>query len=124
MASAALTTDSRSRPRYEVSLELQFSYRRGKCTYHGTGRTRDFNDKAICFESDQELPGGVPLELSIAWPVGLQGLVPLEMVVQGALVRRHPGLAVLHLDKFEFRTQGEGSFHERAAQGGLCNFLA
>ncbi len=124
MANSALTTELRSRPRYKLSLELQFSYRRGNRTWHGTGRTRDFSDKAICFESDQELPGGVQLELCIAWPVCLQGLYPLDMIVHGALVRQQHGLAVLRLDGFEFRTQGDDSFHAHANRGALCNFLA
>jgi hypothetical protein len=124
MANSALATEWRSRPRYDLNLELQFSYQRGKRTWHGTGRTRDFSDKTICFESDQELPGGVQLELCIAWPVPLQGLFPLEMVVHGVLVRSQRGLAVLRLEEFEFRTQGETSFHERAIQGDLCNVLA
>src|ERR1700722_17747865 len=113
MVNSALTTEWRSRPRYDLSLELQFSYRLGKRTWHGTGRTRNLSEKVICFESDQELPGGVQLELCIAWPVPLQGLFPLEMVVQGALVRSQHGLAVLRLEEFEFRTQGQNSFHER-----------
>jgi len=124
MANSALTTEWRSQLRYNLSLELQFSYRRGKHTWHGTGRTRDISGKAICFECDQELPSGVQLELCIAWPVPLQGLFPLEMVVRGALLRSQGGLALLRLAEFEFRTQGANSFHERAIQGGLCNVLA
>jgi hypothetical protein len=124
MADSALITEWRSHPRYKLNLELQFSYRRGNRTWHGTGRTRDFSDKVICFESDQELPGGVQLELCIAWPVPLQGVFPLEMVVHGALVRSQRNLAVLRLEEFELRTQGASSFHEHAIQGDLCNILA
>lgn len=124
MADSALTTECRLQPRYKLSLELYFSYRRGTRIWHGTGRTRDFSDKVICFESDHELPGGVQLELRIAWPIALQGLFPLEMVVHGTLVRSQSNLAVLRLDEFELRTQGAGSFHEHAIQGDLCNVLA
>jgi hypothetical protein len=124
MANPALIAEWRSRPRYQLNLELQFSYRRGQCTYHGTGRTRDLSDKVICFESDQELPRGVQLELCIAWPFALQGLFPLEMIVHGALLRQDRSLAVLRLENFEFRTLGEASFHAPANRGAVCNFLA
>jgi hypothetical protein len=124
MANSALTTEWRARPRYQLNLELRFSYRYGKCTYHGTGRTKDLSDKVICFESDQELPGGVQLELRIAWPFALQGLFPLEMIVHGALLRQQRSLAVLRLEEFEFRTLGDDSFHASANRGALCNFLA
>jgi len=124
MANSALTIESRLRPRYHLNLELQFSYRRGNCTYHGTGRTRDFSGKAISFESDQELPRGVQLELCIAWPFALQGLLPLDMIVHGALLKKQRSLAVLRLDEFEFRTRGEASFHTKAKPGDICSFLA
>jgi len=124
MANSALTIEGRLRPRYQLNLELQFSYRRGKQTYHGTGRTRDFSGKVVCFESDQELPCGAQLELRIAWPFALQGLLPLDMIVHGALLRRQRSLAVLRLDEFEFRTRGEASFHSQAKPGDICSFLA
>ena len=124
MANSALTTEWRSGPRYQLNLELQFSYRRGQRTYHGTGRTRDLGDKVICFESDQELPRGVQLELCIAWPFTLQGLLPLEMIVHGALVRTHSGIAVLRLDEYALRPRGEGSFHSQPNPGDICSFLA
>jgi hypothetical protein len=124
MANSVLTTESRSQPRYKLDVELQFSYRRGNRTFHGSGRTRDLSDKVVCFESDQELPRGVALELCIAWPVTLQGLLPLEMIVHGAVVRWQHSVAVLRLEDFEFRTQGTNAFHGRATQGELCNVLA
>jgi hypothetical protein len=119
-----LATEYRSQPRYKLNLELQFSYRRGDHTYLGTGRTKDFSDKVICFESDQDLPSGAQLQLCIAWPINLQGLFPLEMITNGALVRKQRSLAVLRLEEFEFRTHGEASFHGQATQGHLCNVLA
>ena len=124
MADSALITEWRSHPRFKLNLELQFSYRRGNRTWHGTGRTRDFSDKVICFESDQELPRGAQLELCIAWPFALQGLLPLDMIVHGALVRQQNSLAVLRLENFEFRTREEAFFHAPANQGAVCNFLA
>jgi hypothetical protein len=124
MGNSTLTIESRSRPRYHLNLELQFSYRLGNRTYHGTGRTRDLSGKAISFESDQELPRGVQLELCIAWPFALQGLLPLDMIIHGALVKKQRSLAVLRLDEFEFRPRGEASFHAQAKPGDICSFLA
>jgi hypothetical protein len=124
MVDSTFVAERRSEERRELKLELRFCYQRGRHTYHGSGRTRDFSDKVICFESDHEVPRGVQLELCIAWPVSLQGSLPLEMVIHGALVRRQHSLVVLRLEQFEFRTQCENYFHERAAQGDLCNLLA
>jgi hypothetical protein len=124
MANSALTIECRTRPRHLLNIEVRFSYHRGERTYHGTGRTRDLSDQTICFESDQELPGGVELELCMPWPVSLQGRFPLNVIVHGALVRKQHSLAVLRLEEFEFRTSGEASFYSQADTGNICNLLA
>jgi hypothetical protein len=116
--------ECRSRSRYKLDLELQFSYRRFGRTWRGTGRTRDFGDKAVCFECDQALPRGVALELSIDWTAGPQGFYPLEMIVRGKLARQRKNLAVLLMDTFEFRTRGDVSFSARATRGTVCDLLA
>jgi hypothetical protein len=123
MANSALTIEGRTRPRYKLNVELQFSYQRGERTYHGTGRTRDLSDQTICFESDQELPGGVELELCMPWPVSLQGLFPLDVIIHGELVRKQRSVAVLRWEEFEFRTRGDG-FQPYANTGNICNLLA
>jgi hypothetical protein len=124
MANSALTVECRSQPRYELNIELQYSYERGGRTWYGTGRTRDLSDQTICFESDQDLPGGVRLEVCMPWPVSLQGLFPLDVIIHGALLRKQRSLAVLHLEEFEFRTRGDASFHPYANTGNICNLLA
>lgn len=116
--------ESRLQPRYKLNVELQFSYQRGGRTWYGSGRTRDLSDQMICFESDQEVPGGVQLELRIPWPISLQGLFPLDAVIHGALVRKQSSLAVLRLEEFEFRTRGEASLEPYAGTGNICNLLA
>jgi hypothetical protein len=125
MSDSAPRNECRIRPRYKLDLELRFSYHRGRRTYLGTGRTKNFSDKAVCFESDQELPAGVSLELCITWPAFLQGLYPLEMVVRGALVRKQNSLVVLNMEQYEFRTRGDASFHSRTNnEGAICDVLA
>jgi len=58
------------------------------------------------------------------WPVSLQGLLPVDVVIHGALVRKKRSLAVLRLEEFEFRTRGGASFQPRADTGNICNLLA
>jgi hypothetical protein len=123
MATASLTHECRSRLRYAVNLELQFSYRRGKRTWFGSGRTRDVNAHVICFESDQEIPRGVVLDVCIAWPASAEDL-PVEVLIQGPVVRRQGSFAVLQMDTLKFRTRGEISFHEPSSRGSVCDLLA
>jgi hypothetical protein len=104
-------------------MELSYSYRRNGSTWFGTGRTMDLSDEAVRFENDGRIPGGVEVELRIAWPFRLQSVCPLELVVRGPVVRAGADSAVLKMKSFEFRTWGERSFDQAASIGTACNVL-
>ena len=116
-------SECRTKERFPISMELRFSYRRGKFVHLGTGRTKDLNDGAVRFESDQDLPSGTDLELRIAWPVKLQSVCPLELVIRGPLVRTDRAGSVLEMKTIEFQTCGERSFDQTAAMGNICSVL-
>lgn len=115
--------DLRKRQRYDLSLELSYSYRRNGSTWFGTGRTTDLSDEAVRFENDGKLPKGVEVELRIAWPFRLQSVCPLELVVRGAVLRTGENGTVLKMKSYEFRTCGERSFDQAASLGTACNML-
>ncbi len=118
------SADRRSRPRYDLDLELRFSYEHGARRFPGAGRTRNFSDRVICFETDQELPRGVQLDVCVQWPASLQGRLPLEMVIHGVLIRKQSSLAVFRMEDYGLRTWGSGSFHPAAARTGqVCDVL-
>ena len=116
--------DLRGKQRYELGMDLSYSYRRYGSTWFGTGRTMDLSDEAVRFENDGKVPRGVEVELRIAWPFRLQSVCPLELVVRGPVVRSGADGAVLKMKSFEFRTCGERSFDQAAASlGTACNVL-
>jgi hypothetical protein len=49
--------------------------------------------------------GSNALEVSISWPVELNGQVPLKLVVRGRVVRSVEGVAAIEINQREFRTQ-------------------
>jgi hypothetical protein len=116
--------DLRRTERHSLAMELQFSYRLGDVTYVGTGRTRDLGADTICFETDQEIRGNGELELRIPWPVRLQSICLLELVVRGPLVRKDGSVAVLRMKSYEFRTHGDRSFSYLASCGVTCDVAA
>ena len=116
-------SECRAKTRVPVSMELRFSYRRGNVRHYGTGRTKDLTDEVVSFESDQEVPGGTDLELRISWPLRLQSVCPLELVIRGSLVRRDTSGVVLRMKSLEFQTHGEHSFDQTPGLGSICNIL-
>ena len=121
MTEPELLPGLRASERHPLALELRFSYRSGNITYIGTGRTRDFNASAICFEVDQELGSKSDLELRIPWPSMLNSVCPLELVIRGPLLKRNASIAVLKMESYEFQTQGDHSFSQTASCGLTCD---
>lgn len=93
-------------------------------TYIGTGRTRDLGGESVCFETDQQILRKGDVELRIAWPVRLQDVCPLELVVRGTLVRTDEAVAVVRIRSYEFQTLGARSFSPLASCGVTCDLAA
>ena len=93
-------------------------------TYVGTGRTRNLGGETVCFEVDQQIPKKGDVELRIAWPFRLQHICPLELVVQGTLMRTDDAVAVIKIRRYEFQTLGERSFSPLESCGVTCDLAA
>jgi len=91
--------------RYELHLELHWKLiRRRKVLCEGAGRTVDVSSGGILVEVGRSLPAGLNLELSIAWPVLLHDVAPLQLTVVGRIVRSEGRMAAIRTVQHEFRT--------------------
>lgn len=114
----------RRRKRYELHSELRFSYRQGKSLFFGSGRTKDLGDDGIRFESDQALPRNSEIELRISWPVRLQDVCALELVIRGPIVRSDRHGCVVRVKTCEFQTCGNRSFDPYSSEEAACSVFA
>jgi hypothetical protein len=121
---SAISAHWRRLERQNLALELKFSYRSGDVVYIGTGRTRNFSGEMLCFEVDQSTLRKGTMELRILWPVRLQNICQLELVVTGQLVRTETSAAVLRMESREFQTLGTTSFNQLPSCGVTCNLAA
>jgi len=97
--------DRRSDRRYDISLDLRWKViRRRRVLDTGTGITLDLSSGGILFETDRQLPTGLNVELSIAWPVLLHNVAPLQLVVTGRIVRASGRRTAIRMMQHEFRT--------------------
>lgn len=117
-------SECRKHARYKLAIELQFSWRRGDRTHFGSGRTRDFSEGVICFESDGEVPASAQPELILAWPELLQGVHSIEAIVRGKVIRNQQRIVVLRANLWEFRTCGKAAFYSPPDRGTLLSILA
>lgn len=88
-------------------LDLDVKYRllgSGTVVATGEGRVVNLSTRGILFQSDQVLFRGADIELSIAWPARLNGVVGLKLSVVGRTVRVRGNLTAVEIEHHEFRT--------------------
>jgi hypothetical protein len=99
--------DRRGDRRYEIRLDTRWRLvRRRKVLDSGSGRTVDFSSGGVLFEAGRQLPFGLNVELSVAWPVLLHNAAPLQLVVHGRIVRSNGNHTAIRMVQHEFRTAG------------------
>jgi hypothetical protein len=84
---------------------------RGKNSPCGSGNTISMSSKGVQFTTEDQLTVGLPVELSIHWPVLLNGVCPMKLMVYGLVMSsplpiRGKYVTSLKIEKHEFRTAG------------------
>jgi len=97
--------DRRYNRRYDLSLELRWKrLRRGKVLDLGTGTTIDLSSGGILFHAEKALPPGERVELCIAWPLLVDDMPRLQLIVSGIVVRSVGRQNAIRMIQHEFRT--------------------
>jgi hypothetical protein len=60
----------------------------------------------ILFDAGRPLPTTLMIELSIAWPVLLHDVAPMQLVVHGKIVRSSGNKVAIQMIRHEYRTAG------------------
>ncbi len=103
----SIAGDRRSDRRYAIGLDLRWKLiRRRRVLDSGTGRTVDLSSGGILIETERTLPVGLNVELSVAWPVMLHNVAPMQLVIAGRIVRTAGRQAGIRMIQHEFRTAG------------------
>ncbi len=96
--------------RYHLQLELKWKLiRRRRVLDTGTGQTIDVSSGGILFDAGRHLPEGLNVELSIAWPVLLHDVAPMQLIASGKIVRSEGRRVAIQTVQHEFRTAGHPS---------------
>jgi hypothetical protein len=102
----APTVERRAKKRFAIERPVRYRFLYGASLGQvATGRALDASSNGIWLEAEQELRIGDPLELLIDWPAQLNGLVPLQLVTAGCVVRVSGNRAAVSIERYEFRTK-------------------
>jgi len=103
----SIAGDRRDDRRYAIRLDLRWKLiRRKRILETGTGRTVDLSSGGILIEADRQLPVGLNVELSVAWPVMLHNVAPMQLVISGRIIRTAGQRVAIRMSQHEFRTAG------------------
>src|SRR5215468_6114385 len=71
----------------------------------GSGTTLNIGSGGILFTTEEKLPLGRLVELSVNWPARLDGTCPLQFVATGRVVRSDDTRAAVKIERYEFKTR-------------------
>src|SRR3954454_4534806 len=99
------TWERRKCTRFNLVLEMSYSVVYGTGQEKGTGQTIDVSSSGFRFMAADPLPVGVGLLVAIAWPARLDGLIALQLVVDGTVVRSSGRETAVKLERHKFKTR-------------------
>ena len=103
-------------PMYPVTLDLEYrviSARQNSIRAYG--KTAWISSQQLTFTGDQAVKTGDRMEVSVFWPVKLEGRIKLQLVVRGRAVGVSANRITMSIKKHEFRTLAIGRLETSAS---------
>src|SRR5215475_7099750 len=98
--------ERRGTSRFPVREDVRYRVLQSKAgTLSGSGVTLNIGSGGVLFTTEERLPIGPTVELSVNWPARLDGVCPLQFVAIGRVVRSEEGRAAVRIDRYEFKTR-------------------
>jgi hypothetical protein len=98
--------DRRETVRFPVHEDVRYRVIQAKVPkLSGLGTTLNMGSGGILFTTEDPLPLGRLVELSVNWPARLDGTCPLQFVATGRVVRSEPTRAAVRIERYEFKTR-------------------
>jgi hypothetical protein len=101
--------ERRASTRFALTLEVRYTISGSRAPVEtGSGRTIDLSSSGLCFTADRRLLTGQKLDVSIDWPILLDGRTKLQLFMSGVIVRTNGTASALQIRRHEFRTRRVG----------------
>jgi PilZ domain len=108
--------DRRSTNRFPVREDVRYRVVQSRTAkISGCGTTLNIGSGGILFTTQDKLPIGRMVELSVNWPARLDGTCPLQFVATGRVVRSDGQRAAVRIERYEFKTRSTSSMMTVAA---------
>ena len=99
--------ERRSHRRYPISLTADYRLLyRGRVDSLGSARTINMATGGVLIQANESLVTGQQIELFINWPMMLEEICPLKLVMWGRITRSDSHGVAIQTRQYEFRTAG------------------
>ncbi len=99
--------DRRGTGRFPLRQDMSYRLLHSKSDPEtGSGRTLNIGSGGILFTTEELLPVGRSVEVSVDWPAQLDGNCRLKFVAVGRVIRAEPRQAVVRIERYQFKTRG------------------
>jgi hypothetical protein len=99
--------ERRNKRRFHIEGDVRYKMLYGqRLAETGAGKTMNISSGGIWFTTEAMLTSGMPIEISMAWPVLLNDSCPMKLMIYGCVVRSNDKGAAVAIERYEFRTQG------------------
>jgi hypothetical protein len=114
--------ERRANPRFPLELPVSYWTMSPPFCVGPAGTTLNISRNGLLFETTEDLQPGQHIVLSVEWPARLDNRVPLNLILEGRILRCENGLAAMQTHKHEFKTRksapAQQGARECAASGG------
>ena len=101
--------ERRGKRRFRIEQDIRYKMLYGqRIAETGLGHTLNISSSGVWFTTENMLTAGMPVELSMTWPVLLNDSCPMKLMIYGCVVRSNDAGAAVAIERYEFRTQGRG----------------
>lgn len=107
--------ERRSKKRFHIEQEVRYKMLYGqRIAETGTGKTINISSGGVFMTTENVLTAGMPVELSMAWPVLLHDSCPMKLMIYGCVIRSNERGAAVAIERYEFRTQGSRNLQQHS----------
>jgi hypothetical protein len=118
MPPTGVKKERRLKKRFSIERDLRYKLLNGQhIAATGAGKTLDMSSTGIAFTTQQPLPLGTLVELSISWPALLNNDCPMKLMVFGRIIRSEGERAATTIERYEFRTTGRAGLAQGQVAG-------
>lgn len=109
--------ERRIKRRFHIEQDVKYKMLYGqRIAETGAGKTLNISSGGVWFTTENTLTPGMPVELSMNWPVLLNDSCPMKLMIYGCVIRTNDRGAAVAIERYEFRTQGTRNFQAASAQ--------